>query len=323
MFPTARVSQAIRAVRHFNRFYTKQIGLLQDRMLSSPFSLTEVRILYEVAHRRQPTASDLIEELGMDAGYLSRSLSKLGQRGLLHRERSAKDGRQIFLSLTRKGRNTFRPLEFRSNRQVARMLDRLTPEQRRQLLSAMHAIEERLDASHAPDAKSSAYTLRAHQPGDMGWVVHRHGNLYWREYGYDERFEALVAKIVSDFIQHFDPQRERCWVAEKDEEIVGTVFLVKKSKTVCKLRLLLVEPGARGLGIGRRLVSECVRFGREVGYKKMMLWTQSELGAARHLYKEAGFRLAGQQRHKSWGRRDLVSEVWELDLQSAVNRSHA
>jgi len=322
MSRTAPVSQAIRAVRHFNRFYTKQIGLLQDRMLSSPFSLTEVRILYEIAHRRQPTASDLIEELGMDAGYLSRSLSKLGQLGLLHRERSANDGRQILLSLTRKGKNTFRPLEFRSNRQVARMLDRLTPGQRRQLLSAMHAIEERLDLSHAPD-KSSAYTLREHQPGDMGWVVHRHGDLYWREYGYDERFEALVAKIVSDFIQHFDPQRERCWVAEKDGEIVGTVFLVKKSKTVCKLRLLLVEPGARGLGIGRRLVSECVRFGREAGYKKMMLWTQSELGAARHLYKEAGFRRAGREHHRSWGRRDLVSEVWELDLQRAANRSHA
>src|SRR5215475_1337434 len=215
MSRTAPVSQAIRAVRHFNRFYTKQIGLLQDRMLSSPFSLTEVRILYEVAHMRQPTASDLIEELGMDAGYLSRSLRKLGQLGLLHREKSTEDGRKIFLSLTRKGKNTFRPLEFRSNRQVARMLDRLAPGQRRQLLSAMHAIEERLDARHAPDAKSSAYTLRTHQPGDMGWIVHRHGDLYWKEYGYDERFEALVAEIVSDFIQHFDPKRERCWIAEK------------------------------------------------------------------------------------------------------------
>lgn len=314
MSRTEPVPHAIRAVRHFNRFYTKQIGLLQDRMLSSPFSLTEVRILYEVAHGRKPTASDLIDELGLDPGYLSRSLSKLEQMGLLQKERSQQDGRQSFLSLTRKGKSTFRPLESRSNRQVARMLDSLTPGQRNQLLAAMHAIEERLDVKPSSDKQSSAYTLRTHQPGDMGWVVHRHGDLYWKEYGYDERFEALVAEIVSDFIQHFDPKRERCWMAEKDGEIVGTVFLVKKSKTVCKLRLLLVEPAARGLGIGRRLVSECVQFGRKAGYKKMILWTQSELGAARHLYKEADFHLAGEQRHKSWGRGDLVSEIWELDL---------
>jgi DNA-binding MarR family transcriptional regulator/GNAT superfamily N-acetyltransferase len=318
MSRTTSVPHVIRTVRRFNRFYTKQIGLLQDRMLSSPFSLTEVRILYEIAHRRKPTASDLIEELGLDPGYLSRSLSKLEELGLLKKERSQEDGRQSFLALTPKGQSTFRPLESRSNRQVARMLDRLTPGQRSQLLSAMHTIEERLDASDAPQAHSGAYTLRSHRPGDMGWVVHRHGELYWREYRYDERFEALVAKVVADFIQRFDPKRERCWIAEKDGEIVGTVFLVKKSKTVCKLRLLLVEPAARGLGIGRRLVSECVRFGRKAGYKKMVLWTQSELGAARHLYKEAGFRLAGRKRHNSWGRRTLVSEVWELNLRNSA-----
>ena len=305
-------SGAIRDVRHFNRFYTKQIGLLQDRMLSSPYSLTEVRVLYEIAHREKSTASDLAEELGLDPGYLSRLLAKLQHQGLLRRQRSPSDGRQSFLSLTRKGQRVFRPLETRSNQQVAKMLNRLTSAQQKDLLSAMHAIEQRLGDASAEE--KMPYLLRTHQPGDMGWVVHRHGDLYWREYRYDERFEALVAGIVSQFVDRFDPRRERCWIAEKDGEIVGTVFLVRKSKTICKLRLLLVEPAARGLGIGRRLVAECVRFGRDAGYKKMILWTQSELGAARHLYKDAGFRLAGRQRHHSWGRRNLISEVWELKL---------
>jgi DNA-binding MarR family transcriptional regulator/GNAT superfamily N-acetyltransferase len=309
----APARQAIRNVRHFNRFYTKQIGLLQDHMLSSPFSLTEVRILYEIAHRRKLTASDLIEELGLDAGYLSRSLTKLERQQLIRRERSATDGRQSFLTLTAKGQRTFHPLETRSNQQVGAMLGRLTSEQQSQLLSAMHTIQGHLNDTGRTDERPS-FTLRAHRPGDMGWVVHRHGALYWREYGYDERFEALVAHIVGDFIQHFDRKRERCWIAEKDGQIMGTVFLVKRSPSICKLRLLLVEPAARGLGIGRRLVSQCVRFGRKAGYKKMILWTQSELSAARHLYKEAGFHLTGQQNHKSWGRRALTSEVWELKL---------
>jgi DNA-binding MarR family transcriptional regulator/GNAT superfamily N-acetyltransferase len=307
-------SRAIQEVRHFNRFYTKQIGLLQDRMLSSPFSLTEVRLLYEIAHRQKTTASDLAEELGLDAGYLSRLLGKLEHQGLLHRKRSASDGRQSFLSLSRKGQSAFRPLESRSNQQVAAMLSRLTSTQQGQLLSAMRVIEGRLGDASVEHSDKTPYLLRTHQPGDMGWVVHRHGDLYWREYRYDERFEALVAMIVSDFIERFDPRRERCWIAEKDGEIVGTVFLVKKSKTICKLRLLLVEPAARGLGIGRRLVAECVRFGREAGYKKMILWTQSELGAARHLYKDAGFLIASRQRHNNWGRSNLISEVWELKL---------
>jgi DNA-binding MarR family transcriptional regulator/N-acetylglutamate synthase-like GNAT family acetyltransferase len=315
MSPTAHPpARIIREVRHFNRFYTKQIGVLQDRLLSSPFSLTEVRILYEIAHRKKPTASDLAQELGLDAGYLSRMLGKLKHQGLVSREASPSDGRQSFLSLTRKGQAVFRPLEFRSNKQVAMMLNRLTAAQQKHLLAAMQTIENNLGEAQRADLPQIPYVLRTHQPGDMGWVVHRHGDLYWREYGYDERFEALVAKIVADFIEQFDPKRERCWIAEKNGEIVGTVFLVKKSKTVCKLRLLLVEPAARGLGIGRCLVAECVRFAREAGYKKMVLWTQSELGAARHLYKNAGFRLAGRQRHQSWGRGNLVSEVWELKL---------
>ena len=303
-------SQAIREVRKFNRFYTRQIGVLQDGLLRSLFSLTEVRVLYEVAHRDQVTAGELGKELGLDAGYLSRVLSSFEQRGLLRRKRSSQDARQSFLSLTAKGQKVFGPLEARSDQQVAAMLDKVGPRQQKELVSAMHSIERALGQNGSP----RPYLIRTHKPGDMGWVVYRHGALYWQEHGYDEQFEALVARIVAEFIQNFDAKRERCWIAEREGEILGTVFLVRKSKTVCKLRLLLVEPSARGMGLGRRLVTECVRFGREAGYKKMMLWTQSELGSARHLYKEAGFRLVKQKAHKSWGREDLVSEVWEKKL---------
>jgi DNA-binding MarR family transcriptional regulator/N-acetylglutamate synthase-like GNAT family acetyltransferase len=302
---------AVREVRHFNRFYTKQIGVLREGLLSSPFSLTEVRVLYELAQRERLTAGELCKELGLDAGYLSRLLGSFGKCGLVRRERSAADGRQSFLSLTAKGRKVFAPLDAQSDEQVAGMLGTLASAQQKQLVTAMHAIEGLL--GEGKEARTS-YILRPHQPGDMGWVVHRHGVLYAQEYGYDERFEALVAEIVAEFIQKLDPKRERCWVVEKDGEIVGTVFLVRKSETVCKLRLLLVEPAARGLGIGRRLVAECVRFGRQAGYRRMMLWTQSELGAARRLYKEAGFKLVKKESHKSWGRGDLVSETWEMKL---------
>jgi DNA-binding MarR family transcriptional regulator/N-acetylglutamate synthase-like GNAT family acetyltransferase len=305
---------AVREVRHFNRFYTKQIGVLQDGLLNSPFTLTEVRVLYELAHRNRPTAGDLGEELGLDAGYLSRVLASFERRGLVRRERSAQDGRQRFLSLSPKGRKVFAPLEAQSNEEVATMLNKLSPQRQKALVSAMHAIEEALGDKSRETADKAPYVLRSHQPGDMGWVVHRHGALYAQEWGYDERFEALVAQIVASFIQKFNPKCERCWIAERDGGIVGTVFLVRKSKTVCKLRLLLVEPAARGLGLGRRLVAECVRFGRQAGYRRMMLWTQSELGSARHLYKEAGFKLVQRQAHKSWGRGDLVSETWEMKL---------
>lgn len=310
----SRISTAVREVRSFNRFYTRKIGVLQDGLLESPFSLTEVRVLYELAHREQSTAGELGNELGLDAGYLSRILARFKRLRLARRERSSADGRQSFLSLTAKGRRVFLPLEARSNREVAALLRPIALSRQKRLVSAMHVIEDVLAPDENGTAPKSPYLLRTHQPGDMGWVVHRHGVLYAHEYGYDERFEALVAEIVSEFIRKFDPKRERCWIAEKDGEIVGCVFLVRKSKTVCKLRLLLVEPSARGLGLGRRLVAECVRFGRQAGYKKMMLWTQSELGAARHLYKEAGFRRVGRQAHQSWGRRGLVAEVWELKL---------
>jgi len=304
----------IAEVRRFNRFYTKHIGVLQQGLLSSPFSLTEVRVMYELAHRKNATAVDLCRELELDAGYVSRILRSFERRRLIRRKRSGADGRQSLLSLTSKGRKTFKPLEARSNKQVAAMIAPVPGSRQRLLVDAMHTIESVIAPKHEGAAKGASYVLRPHQPGDMGWVVHRHGALYWKEYGYDERFEALVAKIVGEFVERFDPRRERCWIAEKDGEVVGSVFMVAKSKTVAKLRLLLVEPSARGLGIGRRLVEECLRFARQVGYRKMMLWTQSELGAARHLYKEAGFKMVARQRHRSWGRKDLVSETWEMKL---------
>jgi DNA-binding MarR family transcriptional regulator/GNAT superfamily N-acetyltransferase len=299
----------VAAVRAFNRFYTRQIGVLGDQLLS-PFSLTEVRVLYELAHRAAPTAADLGRDLGLDAGYLSRILRRFEARRLLGRSPSPSDRRRSLLRLTRRGSAAFAPLETRARRDVAALLSRLSDAGQQQAVGAMHTIE-RLLGGHAADAP--AYILRPHQPGDMGWVVHRHGAVYAREWGYNEEFEALVARIVADFLDHFDPARERCWMAERDGAIVGSVFLVKQSKTVAKLRLLLVEPGARGLGLGRRLVDECIRFAREAGYRGITLWTQSELEAARRLYRQAGFRCTHEAPHHSFGK-DLVSETWGLTL---------
>jgi DNA-binding MarR family transcriptional regulator/GNAT superfamily N-acetyltransferase len=317
------VNDPVQAVRRFNRFYTRQIGVLQEHLLHSQFSLTEVRVLYELAHREKVTALELREELGLDRGYLSRMLQNFENQGWIRTKPSPEDGRRIFLSLTGKGRKVFGPLDRRSSEEVSAMLSRLSRSERERLLSAMHEIRRVLDGStrtgETPVAPLrghvqgvNGYILRSHRPGDMGWVVERHGELYWNEYGYDERFEALVAEIVSEFIQKFDPKRERCWIAEKDGERVGAIFLVKKSKTVAKLRLLLVEPSARGLGIGKRLVAECVNFARAAGYKEVLLWTQSELHAARHLYEQAAFKRIAQKPHQSWGRKDLVAETWEL-----------
>ena len=308
---STRVNQNIHAVRSFNRFYTRQIGVLREGLLKSPFSLAELRVLYEVAHREHPTATELCQQLGLDPGYLSRILRGLEKRSLVHKSASQSDGRQSLLGLTTRGKETFTTLDARQNDEVATMLRQLPTAGQARLVQAMRMIETVLGNGSEP---KTPYILRAHQPGDMGWVVHRHGVLYAQEYGYDETFEALVAEIAAKFILHFDPKRERCWIAEKEGEIVGSVFLVKKSKTVAKLRLLLVEPSARGLGIGKRLVGECLRFARQVGYEKMVLWTQSELPAARHIYQEAGFRLVQQKKHQSWGRTDLVSQIWEVKL---------
>lgn len=298
------------AVRRFNRFYTRQIGVLSRGYLNSPFSLAQVRVLYELAHREKLTASDLADDLGLDKGYLSRLLQGFQTRGLVAKRTAEGDGRQRVLSLTAQGRRVVAPLETRARQQIGAILKRLGPDEQRRLVEAMSAIEGLLAVRPEPRAP---YVLRPHGPGDMGWVVHRHGALYAQEYGWDEQFEALVAGIVATFIERFDPQHERCWIAERDGEILGCVFLVKKSKTVAKLRLLLVEPKARGLGLGTRLVDECLRFARQAGYRTMTLWTNSVLHAARRIYERAGFRLVREESHHSFGH-DLVSETWELDL---------
>lgn len=308
---TAAPDDPVQTLRRFNRFYTTQIGVVNEHLVDSEFSLSEMRVLYELAHRDQPTAGALAKGLGLDPGYLSRMLQAFEKRGLLSRSESKSDARQNLLSLTKQGRQTFGPLEARWQQQMVRLLDNIPVTDRKRLVDAMHTIEAIL--GEKSDVTPS-YLLRPHRPGDMGWVVQRHGEIYWQEYRYDERFEAFCAEIVAHFVLHLDRKREACWIAEKDGENVGSVFVVRKSETVAKLRLLLVEPSARGLGIGRRLVEECVRFSRDAGYKKLVLWTQSELHAARHLYQQAGFKVIDKKRHDSFGRKGLIAETWELKL---------
>jgi len=303
----------VSAIRGFNRFYTRKIGVV-DGVASSPFSLAEARVLYELAHREQPTATDIRKELGLDAGYMSRILRGFERRKLVTREQSKTDERQRFLSLTAKGRKAFAPLDERSNRDVAAMLEKLSPTERQQLLDAVQTVGRLLGDKAEP---RTPYLVRQHQPGDMGWIVHRQAILYAEEYGWDGTYEALAAEIVAQFIKNYDPKCERCWIAEKDGERVGAVFVAKASDETAKLRLLHVEPEARGLGIGKRLVDECVRFARQAGYQKMALWTQSILHAARHLYKQAGFRIVREEQHRSFGK-DLTAETWELDLRTTA-----
>jgi len=300
----------VAAVRAFNRFYTRRIGALGEGHLNSAFSLTEARVLYELAHRQEPVASELAADLGLDAGYLSRILLTFRKRGFLARKVSATDRRQSHLLLTQKGRKQFAPLDRGAAQAVAAMLEPLSPEQQGTLVEAMRAIEQLLGGR--PESKAP-YLLRPHQPGDIGWVIHRHGVIYAREYGYGELFEALVAEIAAKFLQNFDSRRERCWIAEKEGKIVGSVFLVKQSAEAAKLRLLLVEPAARGLGIGRRLVDECIRFARQAGYRTITLWTQAELHAAQHIYEKAGFRMVREQPHQDFGI-PLTGQIWEMAL---------
>jgi DNA-binding MarR family transcriptional regulator/GNAT superfamily N-acetyltransferase len=298
------------AVRRFNRFYTGRLGVLPQEYLGSSYSLAEARVVYELGRRRQCTATELGKELELDLGYLSRLLRGLKRRGVLQGSAAPEDGRRRTLTLTPKGRKSYLALDERSRKEVGGMLAALPAAERGRLVGAMKTVESLL--SFEKDL-SVDLSLRSHRPGDMGWVVQSHGRLYFEEQGWDERFEALVAGIAKDFVQNLDRARERCWIAELDGEPVGSVFLVKKNKTTAKLRLLLVAPGARGLGLGRRLVGECIAFARAKGYRKLVLWTQSKLAAARHIYGAAGFRLAKRQRHREFGY-DLTGEYWELDL---------
>jgi len=304
------LSAPVSAIRRFNRFYTKQIGVLREGHLDSPFSLSEVRVLYELAHRDGPTSAELARELGLDAGYLSRILRSFERRELVEKTKSESDARQAHLRLTDAGRAAFAGLDARAEGEIAALVQRVSPDDWRRLTEAMRTIERVL----APKPETGrSYLIRTHHPGDIGWVVYRHGVLYAREYGWDERFEALVAQIVAEFVHNFDPRRERCWIAEQDGERVGSVFLVKKSDTVAKLRLLLVEPKARGLGIGHRLVDECIRFARQAQYQRMTLWTNSILHAARRIYEAAGFQLVSEEPHAMFGE-TLIGQTWEVDL---------
>jgi DNA-binding MarR family transcriptional regulator/GNAT superfamily N-acetyltransferase len=303
-------TRQIAAMRRFNRFYTRQIGVLDRGFLESRFSLTEVRVLYELSARGRATAAELVRDLGLDAGYLSRLLRGFRARKLVSIESSPTDGRRSILQLTAHGRKVFAALEARQVDAVRQTLRGLADHERRNVVAAMRTIEAALGK---PADEALPCVLRPPRAGELGWVIHRHGLLYNHEYGWDETFEALVAGIVAGFVRTFDPRRERCWIAERGGEVVGSVFCVKKTRAVARLRLLYVEPAARGLGIGQRLVDECVGFARRAGYRRMTLWTNDVLHAARAIYERTGFRLVDEEPHHSYGR-DLVAQTWEMDL---------
>jgi DNA-binding MarR family transcriptional regulator/N-acetylglutamate synthase-like GNAT family acetyltransferase len=307
------IENRVAKVRRFNRFYTARIGILDERLLRSPFSLTEARVIYELARLGTATATQLGGELGLDAGYLSRILRGFRDRGLIERRASPDDGRRILLSLTPGGREAFARLDAASADEVRKLLADLAPPERERLVGAMDEIEELLGPRLQLVRPDAGVLLRSPRPGDLGWVVHRHGVLYAEEYGWDERFEALVAEIVATFVRTFDPARERCWIAERDGKVLGSVFLVRVSDDVARLRCLLVEPEARGLGIGTRLVDACVDFARRSGFRRVVLWTNSVLVDARRLYEKAGFRKVHAEPNHDFGKEE-VAETWELDL---------
>jgi len=301
----------IAAVRAFNRAYTKKLGVLDQHLLKSPYSLSEARVMYELAHRDEMTATEIGGELGLDPGYLSRIVQGFEDDGLISREALASDRRHFRLALTTKGRQAFARLDRSSHDEVAAMLSELTVADRKRLTEAMETIERLLGLSRAVPSRPAI--LRDPRPGDMGYVVQSHGALYAGEYGFDATFEALVAEIVAKFVTSFDAARERCWIADIDGNAVGSVFLVRHSDDVAKLRLLLVDPAGRGQGIGQRLVAECISFARACGYRKITLWTQSILLAARKIYQDAGFKLVASEPHRSFGQ-DLIGETWEREL---------
>jgi DNA-binding MarR family transcriptional regulator/GNAT superfamily N-acetyltransferase len=308
----ADVSTTVHAVRRFSRFYTRQIGVLHEGLLGGPLSLTEARIVYEMAQAETTTAGQLGADLGLDAGYLSRILRSFHERGLIDRRPSETDGRQTVLTLTDTGRVAFAAMDARSHAEVAAMLEKLSNAEQRRLVAALATAEVLLGGA-APTEPRVPYIIRPPEAGDMGWVVHRQAFLYAQEYGFDDHFEALVAEIVAGFIKTFDAKHERCWIAERKGAVVGSVFLVRGTDAVAKLRLLYVEADARGLGIGGRLVDECIRFARQTGYRKLTLWTNDVLISARRIYVAAGFRLVAEERHHSFGQ-DLVGQNWDIEL---------
>lgn len=299
----------VKAVRAFNRFYTQRIGILR-RYLDTDFTLTEVRVLYELAHRPAITASMLVRELALDAGYLSRILRRFEERGWISREAAPGDARQQLLKLTAGGHATFAPLQQKSRDETAALLADVAPPARPRLIQALGTVHKLLQPV---EASQRQVALRDPRPGDMGWVVQQHAETYAREYGFDSEFEALVAEVAAKFLRKFDPAREKGWIAEVDGERAGSVFVVRKSRTVAQLRLLLLVPEARGLGLGGKLVDECIAFARDRGYRKMTLWTQSNLEAARAIYRSRGFALVESTPNRAFGQ-DLVSETWERAL---------
>ena len=304
--PGARIA----AVRRFNRFYTRQIGVLAEHLNRSPFSLAEARVLYELAHQDRTTAAALGTALGMDAGYLSRIMARFERRGLVARRRSRTDARRMPVGLTREGRAAFARLDTAAQGDVRAMLDRLPLASQRRVVDAMRAVERGLGG---PEVREAPVVLRRPRPGDLGWVVERHGAVYAAEYGWSVRFEALVARIVARFVRHDDRRRERCWIATQEGERVGCVFAMRKTDRIAQLRLLLVEPAARGRGLGRRLVDACTRFARATGYRKIVLWTNRVLVPARHIYGAAGYGLVRTERHEELGT-DPTFEIWERKL---------
>jgi DNA-binding MarR family transcriptional regulator/N-acetylglutamate synthase-like GNAT family acetyltransferase len=307
------MQREVEAVRRFNRLYTRRIRVLAEAYLDSPYTLAEARVLFELGRAPDATATGLGKDLALDLGYLSRLLQGLKRRGLVQAKKSPSDARLAHLSLTEKGRKAFALLNGRSHDEVVSLLSSLPKADRGRLVAAMGSIERLLEERSQEEAPRSL-VLRAHRPGDMGWVVQRHGEIYFEEYGWDERFEAVVAEIAAAFIRRFDAKKERCWIAEVDGERVGSAFVVRQAATVAKLRLVIVTPEARGLGIGKRLVQECVAFARAKGYRKLVLWTQANLTAARGIYRKAGFEPVKSEVHRSFGPK-VTGEYWELRLQ--------
>ena len=308
--PKSELTERVAVVRRFNRFYTRRIGVLDEHHLESPFSLTEGRVLYEIAHRNDPTATELARDLGLDAGYLSRMLRRFAKLGLVHRRTSVDDARRSHLSLTRKGQREVAVLESRTHDAIGTMIEELAPQDQDRLVRAMSSVEGLLDRQRADD---EPFALREPRIGDMAFTVSRQAVLYAEEFGWIKGYESLASRIAADFIDNFDPKYERAWIAERHGEIVGSVFVVRKSPTVAQLRMLYVEPSARGLGIGKRLVREVIDFARALGYRKIVLWTNNVLTAARHIYEQEGFELVSEEKHSMFGP-ETVGQMWELKL---------